>query len=296
MKKIKQLLILLVLLTMSLSVFSACRPATDEDEDDWNVGTEQQTNSGQDENEQDGGQDENEQDGEQNENEQNGSEQNENEQNGSEQNGGEQNGGENDGEQNVPQGTGPAATDFYSNPLMSPSKPYNTEIKVSYDIDEIGFTKGKLSDLKGKILTFYNCSGYELFSYYNKSNKNISERTWLKELRKTYGVTVKVVQGDRPGVKAFQAMSAGKDIDLISTHVSSFPYICNIMAPLEQYVNMNKVQENPGINPMMTTITKWKGNSIVLAPNGSVGALKYNATFVKSAGLDDPYELWKAGQ
>jgi len=287
MKKFRHLLILLVLLAMTLSVFSACRPTTDDGEEGWVTDDGTTQNSGNN----------NEQIGEdQTNNEQNNEEQTGNEQTGENKPGNEQTGENKPGNEQTGTGSGDMATDATANPLMSPAKPYNTGIMPSYDIDTLGFSKGKLSDLKGKILTFYNCSGYELFSYYNKGNKQITERTWLKELRKELGVTVKVVQGDRPGIKPFQAMNAGKDIDLISTHVSSFPYICNIMAPLEQYVNMDKVHDNPGINPMMTEITKWKGNSIVLAPNGSIGALRYDATFVKNCGLEDPYDLWKKDQ
>jgi len=182
---------------------------------------------------------------------------------------------------------------------MSPAKAYNMGAKPSYNIDEIGFSKGTTADLNGKTITYYACVGYQLFSYNNKSNKTIGEWQWLKELKKEYGLTVKMVRADGVGsmvVKPFQAMNAGKDIDVMSTHVSSYPYVCNILAPLEDYFNMDKMSNNPAINPAHTNITKWKGHSIALAPNGDIGAWRYNATFVKNAGLEDPYDLWKAGK
>ena len=297
MKRWKSWIILLMMIVICMSTFVACRPNMDED-DDWVTDSGPTQNDGnQNEDNNDGPADGNTEDGNTEDGKtEDGKTEDGKTEDGKTEDGKTEDGKTEDGNKTPTIGTGDAATDANANPLMSPSKPYNTGIMPSYDIDSLGFSKGKLSDLKGKILTFYNCSGYELFSYYNKGNKQISERTWLKELRKELGVTVKVVQGDRPGIKPFQAMNAGKDIDLISTHVSSFPYICNIMAPLENYVNMDKVNQNPGINPMMTTITKWKGNSIVLAPQGSIGALRYDATFVKNCGLEDPYDLWKKDQ
>jgi len=293
MKKLKSVVVLLLVLVFAMSMMAACRPATEE-EGGWDAGGSTDggntnvENSGNTDNEKEEG------DGPSTNN-------NENPSGGSQGSGSDNkedtpSGGTNNGDDKVSTTPGQSGgTAAVSNPLMSESKPYNQEAKPSYNIDEIGFSKGTLAELKGKTLTYYMAMDYPYFNYYNKSGKNIDEWVWLKEIKKEYGVTVKYVRGAHV-LKSFQAMSAGKDIDVISTHVNTFPYICNILAPLEDYYNFSKMGDNPGVNPMVTELTRWKGKNIVLGPNGDLGAWRYNATFIKNAGLDDPYDLWKKGE
>ncbi len=214
------------------------------------------------------------------------------------QNPGTTNPGQNPGQN--PGITNPGTSDIVSNPLMKEGKKYNNGAACSFDVDKSGFCKqGTLADLKGKTMTLYTSVDYSQFSYFNASNKSVGEWDWFKEIKRLYGVTIKYVRctpGGSNVVKPFQAMSAGKDCDLITTHVSSFPYICNILAPLDDYCNFSKLQNSPGLDPQVTELTRWKGKNIVLGPNLVSGCWNYNSTFVKNAGLDDPYELWKAGQ
>ncbi len=197
-----------------------------------------------------------------------------------------------------PSGDG-GTTTAMPNPLMNPNKKYNHGPTLSYDLDAIGFSKGKLSDLKGKTLTYFTSVDYGQFSYYNEKGKWTNEWEWFKYIKQAYGVTVKYIRCTPGGVnvvKPFQAMSAGKDCDLIATHVTSFPYVCNILAPLDTYCDFSKFNSNPGLDPMVTALTKWKGEYIVLGPNAVNGVFNYNATFLANNGLEDPYDLWKKGE
>ena len=186
---------------------------------------------------------------------------------------------------------------FSGNPLMNPAKTYNSGAAVSFDIDKTGFTKsGSLADLNGKTLTLFTGVDYGMFGYNNASGKYLNEWEWFKELKRLYGVTVKYNRcsaGSNAVLKPFQAMSAGKDCDLITTHVGSFPYICNILAPLDQYCNMDKLTASPGLDPMITQQTTWKNKPIVLGPCLANGVFNYNRTFIQNQGLDDPYTLFK---
>lgn len=196
--------------------------------------------------------------------------------------------------------TTPSAGGLTGNPLMKPGKTYNNGAAVSFDIDKTGFTKsGSLADLNGKTLTLFTGVDYAMFGYNNTSGKYLGEWEWFKELKRLYGVTIKYNRcssGSNAVLKPFQAMSAGKDCDLITTHVGSFPYICNILAPLDQYCNMDKLTSSPGLDPMITQQTTWKNKPIVLGPCLANGVFNYNRTFIKNQGLDDPYTLFKAGK
>ena len=293
MKKLKNLVVLLLILVFAMSMMAACRPAAEEEEWDagGSTGNAQNENNPQDEDEEAEG----------------GSSEDKKEEGSATQQGGGSD-QKADGPATGTDDTGSkddetvvgsdGETIVVSNPLMKESKPYNQEAKPSYDIDAIKFSKGTLADLQGKSLTYYTSVDYNLFSYYNKSNKSIGEWAWFKDLKKEYGLTVKYIRCT-PGtnvMKPFQAMSAGKDCDVIATHVASFPYICNILAPLEPYFDFNKINDAPGINPMVTELTRWKGKNIVVGPNGDLGAWNYNSTYIKNAGLEDPYDLWKKGE
>ncbi len=295
MKKIKSLIVLLLILVFAMSMMAACRPA---DEDgDWD-------NGGNDGNTIVGGGNQPEADDPSSEGDTPSDDENDGPST--------ENPAGNEGENKTDKDNGNENKDpdaetvigesgqtiVIENPLMSESKAYNQDATPSYNIDDIKFSKATLSELKGKTLTYYTSVDYNLFSYDNKSNKSIGEWAWLKELKKAYGLTVKYVRCS-PGnnvIKPFQAMSAGKDCDVVATHVASFPYICNILAPLEPYYDFSKMEDNPGVNPMVTELTRWKGHNIVVGPNGDLGAWNYNSTYVKNAGLEDPYDLWKKGE
>lgn len=293
MKKIKSAVVLLLILVFAMSMMAACRPA-DDDGGNWGPAGGGQTVGSEDVQDPNGEVEgpgnttddpaANNQGGTQGGNNQGGSQ------------GGNNQGGNQGSGDEVQLDNG--QTVVVSNPLMSESKPYNKGVAPTCNIDDIKFSKGKLSDLKGKTLTYYTAVDYGLFYYFNNGGKEVIEWSWLKELKKTYGLTVKMVRsaGVANVLKSFQAMSAGKDCDVIATHVASFPYVCNILAPMEPYYDFSKIDDNPGLNPMVTELTRWKGANIVLGPNGDLGAWNYNATFVKNAGLEDPYDLWKKGQ
>ena len=199
---------------------------------------------------------------------------------------------------------GPTPTvdsELNENPLMNPSKKINYGPTISYDIDKTGFSKGTIADLKGKTLTLYTGVDYSMFGYTNSAEKGatwIGEWQWFKQLKKVYGLTVKYVRCG-PGnnvIKPFQAMSAGKECDIITTHVASFPYVCNILAPLDQYANFASFNNSPGLDPQMTEATRWKGHPVALGPCLSNGALAYDKTYIESCGLEDPRELFEKGE
>lgn len=298
MKKIKSFVVLLIVLAMSMSILAACRPA---DEDDISIDGGGTTTTGGDDN------------GNNTNNEGNGNGDNGNTNNngdngntnnnggGTNNNGGGTGNNNNNNNNNKTNNAGDINTKPTSeNPLIAKNKKINRGAAVSYNLDNTGFVKNvKLADLKGKTLTLYTAVDYGIFSYYNDSEKVINEWAWFKELKKLYGVTVKYVRcapGGSNVVKPFQAMSAGKDIDLITTHVSSFPYICNILEPLDSYVNMANFANSVGLDPQITNLTKWKGKHIILGPACSAGRLVYNKTYLKNVGVDDPYTLFKAGK
>ncbi len=181
--------------------------------------------------------------------------------------------------------------------LLSFAKPYNRSAKVGLDPDKTGFViNGTTADLKGKTLTLFTAVDYSMFGYYNASNKYVTEWGWFKEVKSAYGVTIKYVRcspGGNNVIKPYQAMAAGKEIDLVTTDLSSFPYINNILAPLEEYYDFARLKQTPGLDPQLTNLTRWKKHRIVIAPALTGGGFNYNASFIKEAGLPDPYEQWK---
>lgn len=289
MKRMKTWVVLLVILAISMSMLVACRPDEEDGELVSNPGGPVAGNEqGGDTN--DGDTNDGETPGDSDDptnpsNPSNPSQGNDKDQNDQKDNG------------NTP--VDPGKSEMNQNPLMKKGKKYNNNAAVSYDLDATGFTKNsKLSDLKGKTLTLFTGVDYGQWNYFNSSNKYITEWDWFKELKRTYGVTIKYVRCG-PGnnvLKPFQAMSAGKDCDLITTHVTSFPYICNILAPLDDYCDFSKMSNSPGLDPMVTEATRWKGKNIVVGPCLVSGVFFYNQTFVKNAGLDDPNALWKKGE
>ncbi len=295
MKKFKSTVILLVVLVMCFGVLSACRPNEEENSGDWeNIGSggpvdnapvdSTDTPEGDDpaaENNEPGNEADAPSAGENNtpsDNESN---------------------TPSDNESNTPSKDDPSAPSVaVSNPLIDVNKKYNHNATLSYDLDAIGFSKGTLDELKGKTLTLYTGSDYAYFGYSNAAGVYVDEWSWYKEVKKAYGLTIKYVRcptGGQNVLKPFQAMSAGKDIDLITVHGSALPYICNVLSPLESYFNFDKFDDNPGLDPMITKYTTWKGKKIVLGPNGHSDVLNYNVTMIKNAGLDDPYTLFKQG-
>ncbi len=283
MKKFKGLIVLMIVLTLAMTCFVACRPNAEE-EPGWgtpsnNGGPGAEIPADDPDSENTPGENEP----------------------------GENTPGENEPGENKPGENKPGVvidTDLNDNPLMNPAKKANIKAAVSYDIDKTGFSKGTVADLKGKSLTLYTGVDYSMFGYHTKEGKGIDGTTytaewqWFKELKKVYGLTVKYVRC-APGnnvIKPFQAMSAGKDCDVITTHVASFPYVCNILAPLDQYANFNNFDNSPGLDPQMTEVTKWKGHPIALGPCLANGALMYNKTFIKNAGIEDPREQFKKGE
>lgn len=302
MKRFKTLLVLMIVLAMAMSMMVACRPSeedgdlitgnnapvsgdTGNNDNTEGTDTDTGTDTGNETVGTDGGAGSNDTTTNDNANSGGGSN---NQSSGSTPSGGN----------NVSSDTGSTA-EVVSNPLVAASKAYNHNAGLSYDLDAIGFTKGKLADLKGKTLTMYTGSDAARFSYYNSSNQSVDEYTWAKELKRLYGVTIKYVRCSTGGanvLKPFQAMSAGKDIDLVGIHGSSIPYICNTLAPLEPFCNFDKFDDNPGLDPLITKYTTWKGKKIILGPNGHSDVLNYNRTLIKNAGLPDPYEQFKKGQ
>ena len=295
MKKFKAFIVITVILTLFLSCFTACRPQSEEEWDtptDGNTTVQTDAPSSTDSESKNGTEGDTANNTEQTDPDDKDSET---------QNKDPETQGKEPTTESGNESGNAEKSELNENPLMNEGKKTNFGATISYDIDKTGFSKGTIADLKGKTLTLYTGVDYSMFGYVNGEKKGsvwIGEWQWFKELKKVYGLTVKYVRCG-PGnnvIKPFQAMSAGKDCDVITTHVASFPYVCNILAPLDQYADFSKFENSPGLDPQMTEATRWKGHPVALGPCLSNGALAYDKTYIASCGLDDPRELFEKGE
>ena len=302
MKKFKSLIVMLVVLTLVMSCFVACGPADDEG-GDWGTGGGTVNNGGN-----QGGEGTT---GDPSNPGTPGSPSNPGTP-GSPSNPGTPGSPSNPSNPSTPGGSSnpgsggtQAPVELSGNPLLNPNKKMNKGAAVSYDIDKTGFSKGTLADLKGKTLTLFTGADYAFFSYHTSEGKGtassfVNEWQWFKEIKKLYGVSVKYIRCSGSGrsnvVKPFQAMSAGKDCDLITTHINSYPYVCNILAPLDQYANFNNFENSPGLDPRITELTTWKNHPVVIGPSFANGILLYNKTYITSLGIEDPHTQFKKGE
>ena len=186
-----------------------------------------------------------------------------------------------------------------NNPLVAQTKKLNYGTEVSYDIDTTGFVKNniKLKDLKGKTLTLITAIMYETFQYKNEKGEYVGEWKWWESLKGTYGLNVKYIKSrfDKSVSQSLTYMNAGKALDVIPTHVGGFPKFLCLSQPLDPYINVQNINNSPGVDNMCLEETKWGGTYRCIAAIGSVNVLWYNQTLVEQLGLKDPHKTWQDG-
>ncbi len=185
------------------------------------------------------------------------------------------------------------------NPLVAEAKPINTGVVPSFDIDTTGFVKNniKLADLKGKSFTLITAIGYGTFSYEDEKGKVYSEWDWWEALKKQYGLQIKYIKSrfDKSVSQALAYMNAGKALDIIPTHVGSFPVALQLTQPLDPFINMQNLGNSPGVDVQVMEMTKWAGGYRCISPIGAVNVLWYNQSMVEEFGLKDPHKTWQEG-
>lgn len=190
--------------------------------------------------------------------------------------------------------------DAQNNPLVTEVKKPNGKVAPSFDIDTTGFVKNniKLKDLKNKKLTFMTAIAYDTFQYVDEKGKLQGEWEWFKALQKEYGLKINYIKSrfDKSMGQALAYMTAGKDLDVIPTHVGAFPTCLQLSQPLDPYVNMQNLGNSPGVDLQVLEDTKWGGTYRCIAPIGAVNVLWYNESLVKEMKLQDPHTLWQQGK
>lgn len=190
--------------------------------------------------------------------------------------------------------------DFASNPLLAASKPINHGSEVGFDIDTTGFVKNniKIKDLKGKTLTLITALEQANFIYKGANGEQLNEWTWFESLKKTYGLNIKYIESNfyKAPQQIITYMNAGKALDVVPTHRSAFPQYLLLSAPLDPYINLQYVDNSPGIDKRTMEQMKWDGTYRCIAPIGAVDVIWYNETMVASLGMPDPHKLWKEGK
>ena len=95
--------------------------------------------------------------------------------------------------------------------------------------------------------------------------------------------------------KVMAAYTSGDPIDLINDGVNNNPKfpLLGITQPLQDYINM----ENPNLKmEAMDECFKYGGNYYVAASEVNFGVVYYNKDMFAAKGLEDPMDLYKAGQ
>ncbi len=221
--------------------------------------------------------------------------------NGTTNNGSTNNGGDNATQQEIVENFDATKKyDFASNPLLAESKPINTGVEPSFDLDTTGFIKNniKIKDLKGKTLTMITALERANFVYNGPNGEELNEWTWFDAMKKTYGLNFKYIESrfDKAPQQIITYMNAGKALDLYTTHRAGFPQFLLISAPLDPYLNLQYVDNSPGVDKRTMEQMKWDGTYRCIAPIGAVDVLWYNETMAKSFGLQDPHTLWEQGK
>ncbi len=190
--------------------------------------------------------------------------------------------------------------DFASNPLFAESKPINTGVELSFDIDTTGFVKNdiKIADLKGKSLTLITMLEEPNFIYRGANGEILGEFTWFDSLKKTYGLNLKYIESrfDKAPQQIVTYMNSGKKLDLIPSHRSAYLKILLLSRGLDPYLNMQYADNSPGIDTRTMEQTKWDDTYRMLSPIGAVDVIWYNQTMVNKLNLTDPHTLWEQGK
>ncbi len=187
--------------------------------------------------------------------------------------------------------------DVASNPLLAESKPLNTGTAVSFDIDTTGFVKNniKLADLKGKTLTLITSVKYGVFNYDGPNGEYLSEWDWFKSLKTEYGLNIKYIESRFTEAisQILTYMNAGKALDVIPTHMGGFPLYLNLSQPLDPYINLQNIDNSPGVDTMTLKATRYGGGYRCIAPIGTVDVIWYDQSRTEELGLTDPHKLWQ---
>ncbi len=190
--------------------------------------------------------------------------------------------------------------DITNNPLLFEGKEPNRTFKLNYDIDTTGFVKNniKVADLKGKTLNFLTAVRYSCWEFKNEKGEYVGEWEWFKACKEMYGLNIKytVSRFTQADQQALTYMNAGKALDIVPTHVAGFPKYLNLSQPLDPYINIQNINNSPGVCGMTLNQTKWGGAYRCISAIGAVNVLWYNASLVEQFRLQDPHALWKEGK
>ena len=190
--------------------------------------------------------------------------------------------------------------DMASNPLLAQTKAKNTGTAPGFDIDTTGFVKNgiKVADLKGKTLSLVTALESGFFYYYGPNGEMLDEWDWFDSLKKTYGLNIKYTKSrfDKAPTQCVTYMNSGKALDVIPTHRAGFPKYFMLSRALDPYVNMQYVNNSPGVDNRTLEQTKWDNTYRCISPIGAVDIIWYNETMVNSLGLQDPHTLWEQGK
>ena len=190
--------------------------------------------------------------------------------------------------------------DAENNPLVAETKKPNTGVKPGFDIDTTGFVKNgiKIADLNKKSLTLITSIKYSTFNYRGEKGEYVTEWDWFDQLKSTYGLKLTYIKSrfDKSVQQSLTYMNAGKTLDVIPTHVGGFPKFLNLSQPLDPYINLQNIDNSPGVNTMTLKETKWGGTYRCISPIGSVNVLWYNQSLVEQFGLTDPHTLFEQGK
>lgn len=193
---------------------------------------------------------------------------------------------------------------FDENPLINADGKANKSFLPSFDLDSTEFVKSKsggttkLSDLKGKTLTFFTGDNYGVWSYQKPNGVYVDEWAWFSELKESLGLNIKyTVRQHKTAIdSALTAMSSGKSCDIIYTNHVAYPASLGISQSLEKYVNMDRLDKSPGICSRAMDLVKWGSKSYIISPLGNVDVLWYNQTLSRELNLEDPHQTWERGQ
>jgi ABC-type glycerol-3-phosphate transport system substrate-binding protein len=123
----------------------------------------------------------------------------------------------------------------------------------------------------------------------------LDEWDWFDSMKKTYGLNIKYIKSrfDKAPAQCVTYMNSGKALDIIPTHRAGFPKYFMLGRALDPYVNMQYVNNSPGVDNRTLEQTKWDDTYRCISPIGAVDVIWYNESMVSALGLQDPYTLWK---
>jgi len=149
----------------------------------------------------------------------------------------------------------------------------------------------KLEDEKGATLKI-------MIPGHNPKDATLWQNKVVEEFKKQYpDVTVQFVTATWNDwhEKVMAAYQAGDPIDLINDGVNNNPKfpLQGITQPLEGYINM----QNPNLHVnSMDACFKYGGHYYVAASETNFGVIYYNKDMFAEKGLQDPMDLYRAGQ